>query len=378
MRIAVNLIPLEGLQGIETFAENVIQAIAEKYPDVELFLILHKNSPHFFKEFSYAQVKNFFLSTPRLGKLSEVIMQQFCIYPLLRELKPDLLFSPSPFMPAFFNRNVVVIHDCAYDRFREELPNTWRRVFIRGTYFLAKLRALKIITVSEFSKRELIELYKINPDRIDVIYEAAPKLPMVTDEVQQKTLKKFSLGDSPYFFYVGNMRPRKNLPRMIEAFRLFSENYPGYKFVIAGKIDKRFSEPLQVVEEAGIKDRVIFTGFVTQEEKVALYKGSLSLFFCSLYEGFGLPVLESQSLGVPVITSSASSLPEVAGSGALYADPLDAENMAKRLEAIVLNDKLRAELTQKGFENLNRFSWEKTAENLFSIFHGLVHSGSSC
>jgi glycosyltransferase involved in cell wall biosynthesis len=132
------------------------------------------------------------------------------------------------------------------------------------------------------------------------------------------------------------------------------------------------------VEEAGIKDRVIFTGFVTQEEKVALYKGSLSLFFCSLYEGFGLPVLESQSLGVPVITSSASSLPEVAGSGALYADPLDAENMAKRLETIVLNDKLRADLTQKGFENLNRFSWEKTAENLFSIFHGLVHSGSSC
>ena len=377
MKIAVNLIPLKGFQGIESYTQNVIRTLAERNPELELCLILKKDSPSFLKEFHYPQLKPFFLSMPKFTKFSGIIMQQFSIYPLLKKIQPDLLFSPTPFMPAFFKRSVVVIHDCAYDRFPEELPDSFRRAFIKGVYLLDKLQALKIITVSEFSKKELLELYKISPNKIEVIYEAAPQLPLVNEELIQKTLQKFSLLNSPYFFYIGSMRPRKNLPKMIEAFQLFSRRHPGYKFVISGKIEKRFYKPLKLVEDYNLNKKVIFTDFVTQEEKAALYKGSLALFFCSLYEGFGLPVLESQSLGVPVITSNGSSLPEVAGSGALYADPKESEDMASKLEEIAFDIELRENLVKKGFENLKRFSWEKTTEDLLRIFSELVQKSSS-
>src|SRR4030042_2412620 len=294
-------------------------------------------------------------------KYKKAFWQQFNIYSFLKKYKIDLLFSPVPSAPFFYKNKVVTIHDCAYDRF-PEFDNFLSKLYFRIMYYGAKYFSKKIITVSNFSKKELIELYRINPQKIEVIYEGLPKLPMIEESFVSKTLKKFKIAKS-YFMYIGNTRPRKNIIGLIKAFKLFlKKSGQNYFLVIAGKTDKRFLDLEKEVKKAGLENRTILTGFVTQEEKTALYKKTTALCFPSFYEGFGLPILEAQSLGVPVLTSNVASMPEIAGKGALIFSPYDINDIAQGVEKITFDEKLRQELIQKGFENIKRFSWEKSAQ----------------
>ncbi len=146
------------------------------------------------------------------------------------------------------------------------------------------------------------------------------------------------------------------------------ESKVDWLLVIAGRKDKRFLNLETAIKEAGIESSVILTDFISQEEKVALYKRAVALTFPSYYEGFGLPVLEAQSLGVPVLNSNVSSLPEVGGSGALYVDPRSPEDIAAGMKKMAYDRALREKLIAAGYENVKRFSWDKAAEKLISIF----------
>ena len=211
--------------------------------------------------------------------------------------------------------------------------------------------------VSNFSKKELVELYKINPDKIEVIYEGVPELPEVREEFIQKTLAKFKI-DRPYFLYIGNWRPRKNLLGLIEAFKLFREKGGDYLLVIGGRKDKRFLDLEKEILDNQLEGKVVLTDTLSRKETTSLYKKTEALTFPSFYEGFGLTVLEAQSLGVPVLTSNTSSLPEVAGKAALYVNPYNIEEIAKGMERIAFDEDLRKDLIQTGYENIKRFSWE--------------------
>jgi len=362
MRIAINLIPFSSWQGTEVFAKNIIIELLQITKDIVFFILASETLPDLL---TFPNIKILVIKGLKY-KYSKALYQQTFIYFLLKKNKIDLLFSPSPAAPFFYKNKIVIIHDCAYDRFKE-FDNLLSEIYLKLMYYGAKYFSKKIITSSNFSKKELINLYKIEENKIEVIHGAVPFLPEVNKEFIENTLNKFKI-TRPYFIYVGNWRPRKNLPGLIQAFKLFIEKNRNFKLVIAGKKDKRFLDLEKIIKEMNLLNNVIITGFITEEEKVALYKGSNALTFPSFYEGFGLPILEAQSLGVPVLTSNTSSLPEIAGDGALFVNPFDIEEISKGMEKIVFDENLRKDLIQKGYENIKRFSWRKSAEELLEIF----------
>jgi glycosyltransferase involved in cell wall biosynthesis len=341
MRIGINLIPFSTVQGIEIFSKNIISESLKLKKDEEFFILGSENMPELlmFPKVKLIKIKGL------KGKYGKALYQQTLIYSLLKKYKIDLLFSPSPAAPFFYKNKVVVIHDCAYVRFKE-FENLLSKIYFRAMFYGAKYFSKKIITVSNFSKKELIELYRIDSEKIEVIYEGVPELPEVNEEFIQKTLTKFKI-DKPYFLYIGNWRPRKNLPGLIKAFKLLRERGFDYLLVIGGRKDKRFLDLEKEIKNNRLEGKVILTDTLSREEVSALYRKAIALTFPSFYEGFGLPVLEAQSLGVPVLTSNTSSLPEIAGEGALYVDPYNVEEIAKGMERIAFNENLRRELIKK-------------------------------
>ncbi|MBL7142207.1 MAG: glycosyltransferase family 4 protein [Candidatus Pacebacteria bacterium] len=364
MRIAINLIPFSSIQGTEIFLKNIISNILKFKKNEKFFIFCTEDLPPLL---NFPQLETIKIKGLKF-KYGKALYQQIGFYFLLKKYQIDFLFSPSPIAPIFYKNKIVVIHDCAYDRFFE-FENLFSKTYFKIIYYSAKYFSKKIITISNFSKNELIKLYKINPNKIEVICEGVPELPGVSEDFIQKTLNKFKI-DRPYFLYIGNWRPRKNLIGLIKAFKIFREkNNLDFLLVIGGKRDKRFLDLEGEIKKNQLERRVILTDILTREEVAALYKKAKMLTFPSFYEGFGLPILEAQSLGIPVLTSNISSLPEVGGNSVLYVNPYNVEEIAQGMEKITFDEKLRQALVKKGFENIKRFSWEKSAQKLIDLFH---------
>ena len=365
MKIAINLLPYASYQGIEIYTANLITALAKEFPGDKFVLIKSPSSPAFF-DIQAPNVSEYMVPISASRKSRLALAQQLSMRRAIKETGADMLFCTSPAAPYFIKNKVVTIHDCAYDRFPEfaNLPSKW---YFKSMFYAAKYFSRGVITVSAFSKHELVDLYGFSPDRVHAVHSALPELPAVTDELRAAMRAKFGVERERYFFYVGNTRPRKNLLGLLKAFAQSSVRNE-YRLVLAGKIDTRFLDVAREVEGLGLGDRVVQAGFVTDEEKVALYKDAAALAFPSLYEGFGFPVLEAQSLGVPVITSNTSSLPEVGGEGAaLYVDPHDTSAIARAMETVVTDAPLRASLVAAGRENVKRFSWDKAARETMAV-----------
>ncbi len=359
MKIAINLLPYSSYQGIEVFAENLMRALARNFPAVKFILIVHQNSPAF-THFSAPNVQREIIHVCSTGKIMLALVQQTALRRVLRRTQPDVLLSFSPSFPLWYGRNIVVIHDCAYDRFNEA-ADIFSRLYFKLMFIAAKYFARRILTVSAFSQKELEQLYGISAERIRVISEGVPAMAAAFDQRATETLQRFGIS-MPYFLYIGNMRPRKNVVGMVDAFKLFCTHHPDYQFVLAGKYDTRFIDIKKYIVQQGLHQTVLPIGFIEGGEKTVLYKNAAALLFVSFYEGFGLPVLEAQALGVPVLTANSSSLPEVGGRGALYADPYSVTDIAQKMDQIVSDESLRERIVHEGFINVQKFSWDSAAQ----------------
>ncbi len=357
MRIAINLLPYTSYQGIETYTKNLINGMLALDAGHEIILITHRETPGFF-DFG-DRVTRIVVPLKKINKATIALYQQTALYWLLFRLRPEVLLSTSPASPYFYWKNVITFHDCAYDRYKE-FANLPSKLYFQSMYIAARFFAKKIVTISHFSKRELMDVYKIPEKKIAVVLEGPPALPEVDETFVAQTKTAFNIDDR-YFFYVGNSRPRKNLPGLLRAFAVFAKKNPDVQLVLAGKIDNRFEDIDAMIAALGLQEHVLRVGFITDEQKVALYKGAISLVFPSFYEGFGLPVLEAQSLGVPVLTSRTSSLPEVGGDSVLYVDPESQKSLVQGLTQMAGSKTLREKLMKKGYQNCKRFSWEKAA-----------------
>ncbi len=297
--------------------------------------------------------------------ISMGLYQQF-ILPFKLMLKGITRFyAPLPSVPLLYpGKKIMTIHDCAYDRFAE-YKSTLNRLYIKSMYLAGKHFCDAIVTDSNFAKEELVSLYRIKPDKIKVIYPGIPDLTQPGEAFITETGRRFNI-NRPYFLYVGITRPRKNIPGLLKAFKRFVQNHKDIQLVLAGMIDTSFVDVAREIASLGIENSVIQTGFVTDEQKAALYKGALALVFPSYYEGFGIPVVEAQSLGTPVLTSNTSSLPEVAGDGALYVNPNDTDEIVHGMSRL-LDAQLRQELTRNGYKNIKRFSWKTAAHQLDQV-----------
>lgn len=286
----------------------------------------------------------------------------------------DIYHSPDFTLPPILSDipTLLTVHDLSFLRDPESAAPG-----LRGYLEVAVKRSVQLATHvladSQSTKNDLIELYATSEDKITVLYAGVSStFRRITDLDQlMKVRKRYRLGDQPFVLSVGTLQPRKNHARLIKAFELTLMD-SDYNLVLAGGQGWSYEEVYDLVRSRGLQHRVLFPGFVADEDLSALYSSADVMAFPSLYEGFGLPVLESMACGVPVLASNLSCLPEVAGDAALFVDPRDVEAMSAAMLKLVSNVDLRETLRKKGFERVEQFSWQSSAANLLRVYRDLA------
>ncbi|MDO8638152.1 MAG: glycosyltransferase family 1 protein [Candidatus Daviesbacteria bacterium] len=288
------------------------------------------------------------------------------------KIKPDLIFSPTHYIPRFSPvKRVVTIFDLAYLHYPQMYKkddfwklNNWSKFSIEN--------ADKIITISNFCKQDIIKEYKINKDKIILAYPGydAEIFHKIQDKNEvQKIVEKYQI-QGKYIIYIGTIQPKKNLVRLIEAFGDIDD----LKLVIVGKTTGlgkqgwKFEEILKRPKELGIEEKVIFTGFVPTEDLPYLLSGAEAFVLPSLYEGFGIPVVEAMACGIPVIVSNVASLPEVAGKAGLFIDPLSVDQITQAIRTISSDKKLRLQKSKECLVQAKKFSWKNMAKIVLKTF----------
>ena len=291
---------------------------------------------------------------------------------------PDALFVPAHTVPWMHpKKTVVTVHGLEYE-FCPEAYSWWERLYMRWSIKNSCRWASSIIAVSENTKRDLMKFYGVPEEKIAVVYEGVSHTQLTTNNEQQNSkfqIQNFKLqihfnppigGQKPYFLFVGRIEARKNVARMIEAFDCFKKKCgTNHQLVLAGKPGYGYEEIANCKLQIAISSDVVELGYVSEEEKWELLRNAEGFLFPSLYEGFGLPVLEAQAIGVPVLTSNTSSLPEVSGTdSAVLVDPLSVEDIARGIEKIALDSDFRSAIIESGSKNVTRFSWGACAKQI--------------
>ena len=289
----------------------------------------------------------------------------------LRPLGLDLLHCPD-FIPPFRRScpAVITVHDLAFLRFPGLLTDESKSYY--GQIFRAVQSADHIIAVSESTKRDLVALAGADERKITVVYEAAGEMFCPAQAATVRAAKQRYGIAGPYLLFVSTIEPRKNIPFLLQAYARMKETWPtgsaSPRLVLAGKKGWLYESIFEVLDQLGLGDSVICTGGVAIEDLPALYSGALCFVLPSLYEGFGLPVLEAMSCGAPVIASNTSSLPEVVGDAAILVDPQDLLGLAAAMQRLCQDEALRRQMSGRGVTQAARFSWQRAARETLAVY----------
>ena len=300
------------------------------------------------------------------------IGEQFAVPLDLRRERVSLFHEPHYVLPPLTPcRSVVTIHDCIHLRFPQYLPNRLAYAYARASLWTATHRAARVITVSETSKRDILSYFRVPESRVEVIYNAIDERfwQQPTADDMERVRQRYQL-NAPFVLYTGNIKPHKNLERLIEAFNMLRQvpDLKDVQLLIIGDEISKYASLRRCVHRYKLHKHVRFFGFVTDQTLAALYRLADVFVFPSLYEGFGLPPLEAMASGTPVIASNASSLPEVVGNAALMVDPYDPAAIADAMRRVLTDGALRADLRAKGFDRARSFSWERSIRRVREIY----------
>lgn len=271
----------------------------------------------------------------------------------------DLFFSPDGYLSLKSNvKQVGVIHDLNFEHYPQDIP-LWPRVYLRTNFRKFAKKATHLITVSEYSKQDIVSLYGINPSKITVAYNAASEyFKIIEDSDKVEVRKRYTHGTS-YFVYVGAIHKRKNINRLIKAFQLFKRNTKSNtKLLIVGENlwsnESKFDKQL--------KSDILFTGHVKIDELSKIVGSAKALCLVSYFEGFGIPLVEAMQAGVPLIAGNKTALPEISGDAAILVDPFSVEDIANGLFQLDRDESLRKGLIEKGLARSKSFNWQKSAD----------------
>lgn len=318
--------------------------------------------------------------------------------------RPDILFVPSHTLPLLHPRkSVVTIHDVAFESdqsiYQQEkvhdntkhydlLINFLVFLFTFGRYKANNIdylrwstkfgikHAKKVITVSNYSKNDLIKWYQADENKIKVIYNGYNRFIFrkIDDRPTiDETLAKYSISGN-YLLYVGRVEKKKNISKLIEAFSLIKQEHRDLncRLVLAGKAGYGYDEVTYAIQEFGLTKDVIMTGWVEENDLPFLFNGATAFVFPSSYEGFGIPLLQAMACGTPIITSCSTSIPEVVGEAALLSNPLSAKSMAEAMTKIIYNSELRDQLIAAGQERIKLFSWQRCTEETLKVLNDIA------
>lgn len=351
------------LEGIGLFTYESLKRIVKSHPEIDFYFLFDRQ---FDAEFIFAEnVKPVVLFPQARHPFLWYWWFEISVANWLNKHKPDLFLSTDGYgclrtsIP-----QVLVMHDLAFEHFRDHVPFLTRKYY---EYFMPRFatKAKRIATVSEFSKQDIMCQYRVSMNKIDVVYNGAKEVYQpASNEVKQKTKRKYSEGKN-YFVYVGSIHPRKNIKNLLLAFEKFkTETNSDHKLLIIGRKAWNFKEVDETHEQMKFKDEVKFLGHVAPNELGEIVASALAMVYVSLFEGFGIPIVEAMSCDVPVITSSITSMPEVAGDAALLVNPNSADEISLAMKKI-MDENLRKLLVEKGKLQVKKFSWDLTASKLW-------------
>lgn len=271
---------------------------------------------------------------------------------------------------------ITIIHDVNYLVYPRSI-NIIDWFFMKTLIPVSIRRSSKVLGVSKFTRDEIIKYYKTKGNKTDYIYNAVSNDFLRQDISAEKIAivrKKYNLPDK-YVLYLGTLQPRKNIPILIEAFRAYlssKDTQDNMKLVLVGGKAHNYDQKIdELIKKYNLEEKIVLPGFIDEEDKAAVMAGAQVFCFPSLYEGFGIPILEAMSVGAPVVASAIDPHKEVAGEAALFFDPSSLEALAKILAELATNQKMREHLIEKGKEQVQKFSWKNTAERMRDIFLGL-------
>jgi len=362
MRIAVNTrLLLKGkLEGIGWFSYETLKRIVRNHPEHQFIFIFDRP---YAEEFIFAEnVTPVVVGPPARHPFLFYLWFELQIPRVLKKYRADVFLSPDGYLS--LNTKVpqlAVIHDISFAHRPGDIPAMKRWYY---NYFFPKFarKAARIATVSNYSKTDIVQTYRIGAEKVDVVYDGCNEdFRPVSNEEQKLIREKYTVG-VPYFLFVGALHPRKNVAGLLRAFDDFkSGTGRNEKLLIVGGEMHKTGEIADTWQKMQFKNDVVFTGRVAQEELYGIFGAALALTFVPFFEGFGIPILEAMYAGIPVICSNTTSMPEVGGDAVLYVEPGNVRQIAKAMAKIASDSDLRDELIALGFTQKQNFSWNKTA-----------------
>lgn len=366
MKIAVNtrLLLKDKLEGIGWFTYESMKRIVLNHPEHTFYFIFdRKHDPQFIFAENVIPVEIF---PPARHPYLWYIYFEFSIPRILRKLKPDLFLSTDGWLSLRTNvPQVDVIHDLNFEHRKDFLKSKYQNYYTRFFPKFAR-KAVRIATVSEFSKQDLQRFYSIPKEKIDVVYNGSNAVYQpLTEDKQQRVRQKYANG-LPYFLFVSAIHKRKNLANILRAFEQYkAQTGADTQFVVVGARAGKQDELDEVLRSMTFAQDVRFLGRLSAEELSQVMASALALVYATLFEGFGIPIVEAFNAETAVITSNVTSMPEVAGDAALLVDPTSVDQIADAMTQLATNENLRQELIAKGRAQRTKFSWVLTAERLW-------------
>ena len=364
MRVAIDARKLHDF-GIGTYIRNLLRHLARIDHDTEFVLLCTEADLGVAAQLG-PNFRSVLEPAPNYS-----VREQIHVPWVLRRERPDLFHAPHYVLPAAIHCNsVVTIHDCIHLMFPQYLPNRMAYAYARAQMWTAAHRSDCILTVSDASKRDILHLFNIPPEKIVVVYNAIDAHFSVTPppDAVARVRERYQL-DHRFLLYVGNIKPHKNLVRLIEALsELRTGDLEDLKLLIIGDEISKLPALRLAVHRHKLHKHVRFLGYVPDDQLAVLYRLAAVFVFPSLYEGFGLPPLEAMASGTPVVVSNVSSLPEVVGDAAVLVDPHDIDSIVDGLRCVLTNPARAEDMRRKGLERSREFSWERSVARTLEVY----------
>lgn len=366
-------------RGIGFYTARLVEALVRRGEDYDFILFGYGDAPDdelldkdILERLEWRRI-------PRLQGLSylSLLSEHLLFARVVQRARVDLFHAIDHNMTPFLSGpSLVTVHDLIPLVLRGPYlgPTAW--LWMQAHRWAAK-RAKVVITVSQSTRRDVERIWGIPTERIQVVPEGVSPhyRPLCEEQDIEGIRERYGLR-RPYFLYLGGFDPRKNIHNMLLGFKRFLISADGeFQFLLCG--DKRGFEGYleDEIEELGLEEEVILAGFIPVEDQQALYAGALALVCVSLYEGFGLPLLEAMACGTPVLASRVSSIPEVVGEAGLLVDPVDPESIAQGMKRLVLEHSLRKELVSAGLERSSLYTWDRVADSILEIYRRVIRGG---